>query len=105
MTSHARSASRDLSAIIPARAAGGVQAVVDDTGTTWPAPARDTCGRLPAPELRTIFEPFRRGSTMERGTGSGPAIARCAIEARGGSIHAESGDTAGCQVWIVLPER
>ena len=66
---------------------------------------RDTCPGLSREELRTIFEPFRRGSTTKKGTGLGLAIAKRAIEAQGGSIHAESTAAEGCHFWLTLPKR
>jgi signal transduction histidine kinase len=66
---------------------------------------RDTCQGISAEELRTIFEPFRRGNTRRPGTGLGLAIARRAIESQGGSVHAESPGPSGCHFWITLPSR
>ena len=64
---------------------------------------RDTCRGLSPEELRTIFEPFRRGRTEKAGTGLGLAIARRAVEAQGGSIHAESPGSSGCHFSVRLP--
>ena len=50
-----------------------------------------------------IFEPFKRGHTSKAGTGLGLAIARQAIEAQGGTIHAESPGVSGCHFWFTLP--
>src|SRR6266496_2924396 len=66
---------------------------------------RDTCPGLSAEELRTIFDPFKRGRSAQRGTGLGLAIARRAVEAQGGSIHGESPGTTGCRFSITLPKR
>ena len=64
---------------------------------------RDTCHGLSPEELKTIFEPFRRGRTYQAGTGLGLAIARRAVEAQGGAITAESSGTFGCHFSIRLP--
>lgn len=85
--------------------AGAVEIGVDDTETTWSVHVRDSCNGLSQEELRTIFEPFRRGSTRKQGTGLGLAITRRAIEAQGGTIHAESPARTGCHFWFTLPKR
>jgi signal transduction histidine kinase len=64
---------------------------------------RDTCHGLSPEELRTIFEPFKRGRTHQAGTGLGLAIARRSVEAQGGSIAAESGGSFGCHFSMRLP--
>ena len=84
--------------------AGRIEVAVEDRDTTWTVHVRDACHGLSPEELRTIFEPFRRGSTKKRGTGLGLAIARRAIAAQGGSIHAESPGPEGCHFWITLPK-
>ncbi len=64
---------------------------------------RDRCGGLSLEELRTIFVPFRRGRhRRESGTGLGLSITKQAVEAQGGSVHAESIE-GGCHFWIELP--
>ena len=65
---------------------------------------RDTCPGISPEELRTIFEPFKRGRNAKGGTGLGLAIARRAAEAQGGSISAQSSSHAGCQFSIRLPK-
>ena len=65
----------------------------------------DTCEGLSPEELRTIFEPFKRGRSAKGGTGLGLAIARRAVEAQGGSIHGESPGPVGCRFSITLPKR
>jgi len=65
----------------------------------------DTCRGLSQEELRTIFEPFKRGRTDQSGTGLGLAIARRAAEVQGGSIHAESPGPSGCHFSVRLPRR
>src|SRR5262249_26222523 len=63
----------------------------------------DTCPGLAPEELRTIFEPFKRGRSDKTGTGLGLAIARRAAEAQGGSIQAESPGPSGCHFSVRLP--
>ena len=65
----------------------------------------DTCPGLSPEELRTVFEPFKRGRSAKGGTGLGLAIARRAVEAQGGSIRGESPGTTGCRFSITLPKR
>jgi signal transduction histidine kinase len=86
--------------------AGGVAVAVEfEPEGSWSVHVRDSCPGLSAEELRTIFEPFRRGHTSKAGTGLGLAIARRAIEAQGGTIHAESPDVSGCHFWFTLPQQ
>jgi signal transduction histidine kinase len=82
---------------------GRVEVAVHDQEASWSVHVRDTCQGISVEELRTIFEPFRRGRTSKHGTGLGLAIARRAIEAQGGSIHGESVSAAGCHFWLRLP--
>jgi signal transduction histidine kinase len=82
---------------------GHVDVVVEDQSERWSVHVRDTGPGLSPGELRTIFEPCRRGETSKQGTGLGLAIARRAIEAQGGTIHAES-TNAGSHFWITLPK-
>ncbi len=84
---------------------GHIDVSVDDVGDEIVVHVRDSCDGLSAAELRTIFEPFRRGSSRKPGTGLGLAIAKRAVEAQGGSIHAESDGVAGCHFWITLPKH
>lgn len=66
---------------------------------------RDCCGGIPAAEMRTLFEPFKRGSTHKPGTGLGLSIARRAVEAQGGVIDVESLPGEGCHFWFTLPDK
>jgi signal transduction histidine kinase len=84
---------------------GGVELGVEDLGERFRLHLRDSCAGISPQELRTIFEPFERGHSGKAGTGLGLAIARRAVEAQGGSIHAESSGTHGCHFWIDLPKR
>ena len=84
---------------------GRVAISVDDRPEEVVIHFRDTCGGISPAELRTIFEPFERGSTRKSGTGLGLAIARRAVEIQGGTIQAESRDVTGCHFWITLPKR
>ena len=81
---------------------GTVEVALEQGRATWTIHVRDSCPGLSEQELRTIFEPFRRGATTKPGAGLGLAIARRAVEAQGGSIHADSG-AQGCHFWITLP--
>jgi hypothetical protein len=63
---------------------------------------RDNCAGLSREELRTIFEPFRRGHTGKPGTGLGLAIARRSVEAEGGTLCVESNEERGCHFWVTL---
>lgn len=84
---------------------GEVEVSVDDVDDEIVLHVRDNCQGLSDEELRTIFEPFRRGRTGKAGTGLGLAIARNAVEAQGGHIDAESSGPHGCHFWITLPKQ
>jgi signal transduction histidine kinase len=84
---------------------GRVEVKVDDLADRIVIHVSDTCPGLSEAELRTIFEPFQRGTTRKAGTGLGLAIARRAVEMQGGSIHAESPEESGCHFWISLPKQ
>lgn len=73
---------------------GGVRVSVADRG---PGVAED--------ELETIFEPFYRGKSGQpgRGFGLGLAIARRAVEAHGGTLHARNRKGGGLVIEMVLP--
>ena len=64
---------------------------------------RDGCDGLAPEELRVIFEPFKRVHASGPGSGLGLAIARRAVEAQGGTIHAESSAELGCHFWFAIP--
>ncbi len=85
--------------------AGEVEVDVQDRSDQIVVSVRDSCPGLSPEELRTIFEPFKRGHSTKAGTGLGLAIARRAVEAQGGSITAESRGGAGCQFLVTLPKR
>jgi signal transduction histidine kinase len=84
--------------------AGAVEVTVDDRKDDVVIHVRDTCHGISSEELRTIFDPFERGSTPKPGTGLGLAIARRAVETQGGAIGAESTGPSGCHFWIQLPK-
>ena len=83
---------------------GDVHVDVEDGPSEVIVHVRDSCAGLSPEELRTIFEPFRRGHHGKAGSGLGLAIARRALESQGGSIHAESGGGHGCHFWLTLPK-
>jgi signal transduction histidine kinase len=83
--------------------AGEAEFSVTDADGEIVVDVRDTCKGLSDEELGTIFEPFKRGRTDKTGTGLGLAIARRAVEAQGGSIHAESSGASGCHFSVRLP--
>lgn len=85
--------------------AGRVEVEVEDTEAAWSFHVRDTGPGVSQEDLRTIFEPFRRGSTGKPGTGLGLSITQCAIEAQGGAVHAESNAGHGAHFWFTLPKR
>jgi len=84
---------------------GSVTISVDKTPDALVIHTRDTCEGISPEEIRTIFEPFKRGTTGKSGTGLGLAIAQRAIQAQGGSIEAESEspEAPGCHFWITVP--
>jgi two-component system sensor histidine kinase TorS len=83
---------------------GDVELVAEELPNEVVLHVRDACGGLSADEIRTIFQPFRRGSSPKPGTGLGLAIARRALEAQGGAIHAETEPGKGCHFWLTLPK-
>lgn len=82
---------------------GEVTLQVEEQGNDVVFHVRDRCSGLSPEELRVIFEPFKRAHARKPGTGLGLAIARRAIEAQGGTIHAESSAAEGCHFWFRLP--
>ena len=76
-------------------------------GHEWEGKVRieveDACGGLPEGKTEALFRPFSRGSTSQPGVGLGLAIARQAVEAHGGTIHARSLPGKGCVFTIELP--
>lgn len=83
---------------------GDVEVALEEHARDVVVHVRDNCPGISADELRSIFEPFRRGSSRKPGTGLGLAIARRALEAQGGTVDAESGAGHGCHFWITLPK-
>ena len=84
---------------------GRIEVEIEESEAAYTFHVRDTGPGISDEDLRTIFEPFRRGSTGKPGTGLGLAIARRAVEAQGGSIHAESTARQGAHFWFTLPRR
>jgi len=83
---------------------GDIEVTVDDHPTEVVVHVHDSGPGLSKMELKSVFEPFRRGSTSKPGTGLGLAIARRAVGAQGGTIHAESEKGKGCHFWLTLPK-
>lgn len=82
---------------------GSVEVSAEEGATCVTLHVRDTCPGLPDEEIRRIFEPFHRVHVNKEGTGLGLAITRRAVEAQGGTIHAESSRGGGCHFWLTLP--
>lgn len=92
--------------------AGEVLVCVVDAPENVELHVYDNCVGLSAEELEAIFEPFRFAAHGTKGgqagNGLGLSIARRAIEAQGGTIHAETVKDrrpGGCHVWFVLPKN
>jgi len=85
--------------------AGRVEVSAEIVGDEVRVHVKDNCHGLSPEELQTMFEPFKRGNTEKAGTGLGLTIARRAVEAQGGSIHAESNEPSGCHFRVILPAR
>jgi signal transduction histidine kinase len=83
---------------------GKIELTVEDRPDEVVVHVRDGCDGLSPEELRTIFEPFKRGHRGKSGTGLGLAIARHAVEAHGKRIQAESVGSFGCHFWFALPK-
>jgi signal transduction histidine kinase len=83
---------------------GHVHVVVDDEPSEALVHVYDNCDGLPADQLHTIFEPFKRAHSGKAGTGLGLAIARRAVEAQGGRIGADSSVGQGCHFWLTFPK-
>lgn len=86
---------------------GEVELVVEESAHELVIHVRDNCPGIAHEDLATIFEPFRRGKSAKPGAGLGLAIARRALEAQGGTIHAASGEPGrprGCHFWLTLPK-
>ncbi len=62
---------------------------------------------IPSAEIKSIFEPFQRGSESQKrrmpGTGLGLYVARLIAQAHGGKILLKSGTQQGTQVTVYLP--
>jgi signal transduction histidine kinase len=62
---------------------------------------RDTGPGMSDEERERAFEPYYRGEGG--GAGLGLAIARAIVEAHGGRMGIERGETQGSRVWFTLP--
>ena len=82
-----------------------VRAEADQAARQFIVRVADRGPGVPAEELRTIFEPFYRGTTgtPARGFGLGLAISRRAVEAHGGTVEATNRAEGGLQVELRLP--
>lgn len=82
-------------------------AAATDDGRGWAVlTVRDRGVGIPAAELSTIFDPYRRGTNVRGqigGSGLGLASARRLIEQHGGTIAIASTEGAGTTVTIRLP--
>jgi signal transduction histidine kinase len=83
---------------------GDIHVVAEDLAGEVVVHVRDSCPGISKEELRTVFEPFRRGHSGKPGAGLGLAIARRSVEAQGGTIHAEQGEDKGCHFSLTLPK-
>lgn len=63
----------------------------------------DTGPGIPASMLDAIFERFWQAGNDRRGLGLGLYISRCIVDARGGSIRAESEPGRGSTLHVLLP--
>lgn len=63
----------------------------------------DCCGGLPPRNVKDLFRPFTRSATAQPGVGLGLAIAKQAVESRGGTIQARSLPGKGCVFTVELP--
>jgi signal transduction histidine kinase len=65
----------------------------------------DGCGGLPDGAVERMFAPFVQVGSDRSGFGLGLAIAKQAIEAHGGTLHAANHPGEGCTFSIDLPRR
>jgi signal transduction histidine kinase len=84
---------------------GSVSLSLTRDGNTLELVVRDTGIGIPEHDQPHIFEPFYRGANAEHipGTGLGLTIVRKAVDAHGGSIQVESGESVGTTVTMRLP--
>ncbi len=83
---------------------GEVEIAAEENQNEVVVHVRDTGPGISEENLATIFEPFRRGTATKPGSGLGLAIARRAVEAQGGTIHAESDGKNGTHFYLKLPK-
>ncbi len=63
----------------------------------------DRCGGLLEEKVEVLFKPFVQGAPDPRGVGLGLRIARCAVEAHGGTGTVKNLPGVGCVFTISLP--
>ncbi|HEV8651964.1 MAG TPA: HAMP domain-containing sensor histidine kinase [Actinomycetes bacterium] len=85
---------------------GSLVVSADDADDAAVVHVRDSCGGIPATDLRRVFDQLWRGDQARstRGTGLGLAIARGLVEAHGGTIQVANVD-GGCQFAFQLPHQ
>jgi signal transduction histidine kinase len=85
--------------------AAGPQGVVNVSttadATSWSVRVTDRGPGIPPEHVEKVFEPFF--TTKAKGTGLGLAIAKRIVEAHGGEIRAETGESGGACFIITLP--
>lgn len=89
-------------ALVAAGAGGVVRVRVRDEGGKAQIIVWDSAGKIPATDLRRIFEPFY--TTHTGGTGLGLSTAHSIISAHGGSISVTSSPASGTEFVVSLPE-
>jgi signal transduction histidine kinase len=84
---------------------GAIRIEVRDTGRSAVVEISDT-GPGIAPELKErIFDRYARGAGHGRGMGLGLSIAKCAVEAHGGTLTLEESKDAGSTFRITLRDE
>jgi signal transduction histidine kinase len=82
---------------------GTVKLTVQRADATVRFSVTDTGKGIPADQIAAVFERFRQVKRDRRGLGLGLYIAKCIVEAHGGTIGAESPGAGGTTVCFTLP--